>query len=312
MNRILTKKFKNLVLLLIGLFILFFAFRLGYGYTLDVGEAYQETPYFDYFESGKQNYASDKFDKNTTTSNDKMDFEYQSPDLSIDPGSVDQKYEKIAEVKAATASFDSDEEYVRTQVEDFNGIIQYEKKFGNEGERSLQLQVGVPPDNFDSLYLKLITVGVTHFKQIIKNDKTNEYLELNARKASLEKTHASLIEFKEKGGQINEFVNLENRILEIEVELQNLGVNLGDFDESNEFCTMKFALAETKTVAATTVSFYHRCKVALEWTFGSYLKFVSSVFFVFLLAYVFILIAEKRPIKRGIDFVKKISKPEEK
>src|SRR5690606_3515201 len=142
---------------------------------------------------------------------------FSQPEAEFDPiTSTDQKYEKVANVQAESHQFDKDEAYVRKQVDTLGGIIQYEKKYGNDGERKLQLQVGVPPDNFDSLYSIFISVGITHSKEIIKNDKTNEYLELNARKRSLEKTHGSLIEFKEKGGRIEEYVNLENRILEIE------------------------------------------------------------------------------------------------
>ncbi|MEO9532521.1 MAG: DUF4349 domain-containing protein [Crocinitomicaceae bacterium] len=135
---------------------------------------------------------------------------------------------------------------------------------------------------------------------------------MNVRKASLEKTHQSLLEFKEKGGKIDEYVNLENRILEIEVELQNLGVNLGDFDESNEFCTVKFALTETKKAKENTISFYHRCKVALQWAIAWFLWFVSATFFTLLLAYIVIVIAEKKPIKRGIDFIKRLTSSEDK
>ena len=139
----------------------------------------------------------------------------------------------------------------------------------------------------------------------------NEYLELNVRKASLEKTHQSLLEFKEKGGKIDEYVNLENRILEIEVELQNLGVNLGDFDESNEFCTVKFALTETKKAKENTISFYHRCKVALQWAIAWFLKVLSTTFFLLLTAFIIVLLIEKRPLKRLISWVKKFVKPED-
>ena len=309
MNRILTKKFRNLVLILIGIFFLMFAFRLGYGYTLKIEEDQNDYADFDYFESSKDNYATSKYDKMSS----KEDLSFQSPEPDFDGvTTVDQKYEKIAEVKAETHTFDEDEDYVRQQVEDFEGIIQYEKKYGNDGQRKLQLQVGIPPENFDSLYHRLIGVGYTHFKQIVKNDKTNEYLELNARKASLEKTHKSLIEFKEKGGKIDEYVNLENRILEIEVELQNLGVTLGDFDESNEFCTMKFALSETVKAKEKTVSFYHRSKVALEWTIAWYLRIVSTIFFLLFTALIIVVLIEKRPLKRLFAWVKKIIGSEEK
>jgi hypothetical protein len=311
MNRILTKKFRNLVLILIGIFCLMFAFRLGYGYTLKIEEGQSDYADFDYFDSGKQNFASTNYNKGWDKGG-KLDLDYNSSAPDFDGGtSVDQKYEKIAEVKAETHQFDEDEDYVRKQVEDFEGIIQYEKKYGNDGQRKLQLQVGIPPENFDSLYQRLIGVGYTHFKQIVKNDKTNEYLELNARKASLEKTHKSLIEFKEKGGKIDEYVNLENRILEIEVELQNLGVNLGDFDESNEFCTMKFALSETKKATDKTVSFYHRSKVALEWAIAWFLRIISITFFLVFTALIITVLFEKRPLRKLFAWLKKLTSSEE-
>jgi hypothetical protein len=301
MNRIFTKRFRNIVLLLVLLFVVLFLFRLGYGYTLKIEDASKEEVTFDFFESGKQNYASDSkdmgyFDKEGS---------YESPE----PQSTlafDQKYEKIAEVKSESHAFDKDEQYVRGQVEKSNGIIQYEKKYGNDGYRRLQLQIGVPPENFDSLYLQLIGVGITHSKEIIKNDKTNDYLELNARKASLEKTHASLVKFKEVNGRIDEYIALENRILEIEEQLQSLGVNLGDFDKSNEFCTIKFALSEGQQPEKVTISFYHRCKVALEWTGVVYLRIMVGLFFATLGAFVLMLVGEKalifwknRKIKTG-------------
>jgi len=296
MNRIFTKKFRNIVLILIGLFILMFCFRLGYGYTMKVEEVQKEEVNFDNFESTKNNYATDKY------SNDvKWEKDGSSTDYSAAPQSalvVDQKYEKIAEVKSETYEFDKEEKNVRDQITKANGLIQYERKYGNKGKRQLQLQIGVPPENFDSLYSILISIGITHSKEIIKNDKTNDYLELNARKASLEKTLASLILFKDKGGKIDEYINLENRILEIEEQLQTLGVNLGDFDKSNEFCTIKFALSESSAPEKITISFYHRAKVALEWTIAWYLRVISSLFFVMLGAFVLMLIIEKVAVFR--------------
>ena len=286
MNRIFTKKFRNIVLLLIALFILLFIFRLGYGYTLELEEEEKEEVNFGYFEGTKSNYASDKY-SNTVSVKDEVYSEPQGP------MTVDQKYEKIAEVKSETHQFEEDEEKVRKYIEDFNGLIQYERKLGNAGRRQLQFQIGVPPDNFDSLYAKLVGIGIIHSREIIKNDKTNEYLELNARKASLEKTLESLINFKEKGGRIEEYVNLENRILEIEEQLQNLGVNLGDFDKSNEFCTIKFALSESTPPVKITISFYHRVKVALEWTIAMYLPVVTSLFLILLSAFLIVLVSEK-------------------
>jgi hypothetical protein len=83
------------------------------------------------------------------------------------------------------------------------------------------------------------------------------------------------MELKQKGGEIAEFISLNERILETEQQLQNLGVDLGNFNSANEFCTIRFSLYE-KT-APKPISFMHRTKVALEWTLQYYSMFIFSL-----------------------------------
>jgi hypothetical protein len=100
-------------------------------------------------------------------------------------------------------------------------------------------------------------------KSITKTDKTNEYLQLNAKRISLEKTRNSLLDLKGRSGRIDEFIGLENRILEMEAQLQELGVQLGDYDETNEFCSVRFSMIEK---GSSKISMAQRVKVALEWS----------------------------------------------
>jgi len=140
------------------------------------------------------------------------------------------------------------------------------------------------------MYNQLIKIGNVLSKQITKKDKTNEYKELNAKKASLEKIRSSLINLKLKGGKIDEHILLENRILEIEQQLQDLGVSLGSFDSENEFCTIQFSLSEQNT---TKISFSQRITNALEWTVTIHLQLIASLFFMVLFAYLLLLGIEK-------------------
>jgi len=221
MKTFIKKNIKKLVFFLMGLFVLMFAFRLIYGYQT-VNEV-QAPNVFINLESGidfnsRKNYASMKYKVGNTQS----------------PLRIDQKYEKIADIRTYSTKFDSDEAKVRDKVKSFEGLIQFENKSGNTGYRKLDLVIGVPPEHFDAIYQKLIEIGKVQAKQITKTDKTNEYKELNAKKASLEKIRASLIALKEKGGKIEEFMQLENRILDIEQQLQELGVSLGNFDDERK------------------------------------------------------------------------------
>lgn len=203
---------------------------------------------------------------------------------------VDQKYEKIADIKSFTTEFEKEENRIRNQVKDFKGLIQFENKSGNAGYRNLNLIIGIPPESFDSIYNSLIKIGKIQSKQITKTDKTNEYKELNAKKASLEKIRASLIDLKSKGGRIDEYMQLENRILEIEQQLQGLGVSLGNFDDENEFCTVKVLLTEGRV---NEIGIMQRIKVALEWTVKTYMMLMVALTFMSLFAYLLLLSIEK-------------------
>ena len=269
--------------ILSGIFGILFLLRLGYGYTLKISPAEKVGEYLFTENNYKRNYASEKY---FVKSNNKI--------TSIN---VDQKYEKVADIKSNTSKFKPQEQQARQIIEEFNALIQFEQKRGNTGCQSLNLLIGVPPENFDSLYIRLTQIGHISGKQITKKDKTNEYKELNAKKNSLEKTINSLLALKNKGGKIEEFMNLENRILDIERQLQNLGVSLGDFDDENEFCTVKFSLQETKNIS---VSLFHRLKVALEWTVKIYLKVFATLLFITACIYLSLLALEKLKIIQKI------------
>jgi len=276
MKPLLKKELKKTAKVLLSLFVVLFVFRLIYGYQT-VSEPTISNVLHDMVEfsvGARKNYASKKYQLNS----------------GVSPISVDQKYEKVADINTLSTQFDKEEKQIRKEVKDYKGLIQFENKSGNKGHRRLNLVIGIPPENFDSIYNSLIKIGKIQSKQITKTDKTNEYKELNARKASLEKIRSSLIELKAKGGRIDEYMQLENRILDIEQQLQELGVSLGNFDDENEFCTVKVALSEGQLIE---IGIMQRVKVALEWTFKYYALLLVGLSFATLFAYLLLLSIEK-------------------
>ncbi len=248
------------------LFILMFIFRLSYGYLAKQIDA-QTTDYpYDFFASVgdlRKNYASEKI----VTKSD-----MQSPVIITS----NQKFEKTAAIKSKTSDFETDEQKVKKQVKDYEAVIQYEQNLGLKGNREIHLSIGVHPEKFDSFYIDIQKVGIIQAKEVTTIDKTNEYRELNARKVSIEKTLNSLKELQSKNGQIVDFISLNEKILEVEERLQELGVELGNFDSINEFCTVKLSLFEGKK--KQEISFIHRVKVAFEWT----VKYFSILVFTFM------------------------------
>lgn len=174
MKQAFKKRLKKLIFWLILIFVILFVFRIIYGYTKTFEDSPNQTQFFESISNTKRNYAS-------------KEYSVKSNNVNQSAVKVDQKYEKIAEIRSTSSKFDQEEKLTRNKIEKFNAIIQFEQKSGNKGFRNLNLVIGVPPENFDSLYVQLIEIGKIQAKQITKKDKTNEYKELNAKKTIFRK-----------------------------------------------------------------------------------------------------------------------------
>ncbi len=256
-----------------GLFLL----RLGYGYAYP-GDRASGQDEASWVQTALRNYASEKM---------AMKGKADAPVYS-----VDQKYEKVASIQSRTRAFDADERKIRDLTAQFNALIQFEQNYGLPGARRLNLAIGVPPVRFDEMVAGLKAIGQLASVRIDKSDKTNEYKELNAKRVALEKTRAELTKLKTGGGGIEERINLENRLLEIERDIQGTGVRLGEYDQENEFCTIKFGLTESGHAQAG-IPLLTRVKVALEWTIKYYAVLLASLVLAVVLIWLAVLLLER-------------------
>ncbi len=266
-----------------GLFIMLFVFRFIYGYVatdLNNSNDYSDN-FFSSIDNLRKNYASEKMAM-------KGDVQVSSNIAS------NQKFEKTASIKTKTSEFEKDEKTLKAKVKNYTSVIQYEQNLGQKGNRQIHLLIGVNPSLFDSLYNDLQKIGVIKATEITKVDKTNEYRQLNAKKTSIEKTLQNLNDLKSKGGQIADFVALNDKILEIEARAQELGVELGNFDTENEFCTVKLSMYEGAT--EKNISFIYRIKVALEWTIKYFAIIALTTLIIALTVFVLLLIVDKLKI----------------
>lgn len=272
------------------LFLVLFVFRFAYGYfnksSADVDSYVSD--FFSNVENLRKNYASDgkRFKASPTVIREKG-----SPVPASGTVSTNQKYEKTATVRAKTSSFEKEAQRVKAMASDFGGVIQYEQNLGNKGDREMHLLVGIVPEKFDSFYVEIQKIGLVRSMEITKIDKTNEYRQLNAKKLSLEKTLLSLNELKSKGGTIVDYLALNDKILEMENNLQELGVELGNFDTENEFCSIKYSLYEGEVEKKITLM--RRLKVALEWTIKYYFVLVMSSVLLLVSVFLLLLVLDK-------------------
>jgi Domain of unknown function (DUF4349) len=233
--------------------------RLAYGYLVTASsdsDGFIQSDIWGGLSSPRKNYASEKIKGGDV--------------MAAAQTASAQKFEKTATIGSKSNDFERDGSQLRQLIQQYNGVVQYEQNQGQTGHRELHQVIGIAPERFDTFTQRIQLIGQLKHLQVIKVDKTNEYRQLNAKKVSLEKSLASLNEFKSKGGSISDYIQLHEKIVEVEEKMQELGVELGNFDTENEFCTVRFSLLEQPV---KNISFAHRLKVATQWagTYGLYL-----------------------------------------
>ena len=240
-------------------FILTLAGRTAYEYNQPEPQRY----------GGYYNYTSDyeslssSYDRSVrnyaTVKSAKVSDIYGNVDLTID-----QQYEKIADLSAKSNDFEKDENLLYESAGRNKCLIQLEAKTGLPGSRVTSLTLGVRPDDFDGVVKELSDIGTIISTKTTKTDKTAEYKNLLAERATLEKTKESYIALRARGGSLGELMSLEQKIIDVEGMLQSQDVSLSYFNSDEGLCTVNFALSEAGAIQAK--SFARTFVSSAKWT----------------------------------------------
>ena len=196
---------KGIIIYVAG-FTLLFLLRFLFVVSTYEGESVPQTGYFgnvtgesqvvrqsDESSFLKLNYASNKRQVQKTTSKDQ-----------VTTVTIDQKYEKIAQLRSEARDFEKSDKALRDSIVKYRGVIQFERTSGLPGGRSLDITVGVLPELFDTMISEIKKIAELKSIDINIFDKTSEYREIQSKVVSLEKTHDSLRNLRARGGKIEE------------------------------------------------------------------------------------------------------------
>jgi hypothetical protein len=140
-----------------------------------------------------------------------------------------QVYEKTAQITSGTTAFADDEGRIRRAVAAQNARVFSEKASGITPERSLALGISVHPDRFDALLHDLTAVGQLGSINVQQQDRTGEFRRLNAQRQSLKKHQEAILKLRGAGKlTVEEALKLEQKIMEVEKDIQAVGAQLGD------------------------------------------------------------------------------------
>ena len=282
-----TKTIKRIFIILLLSFAVIFILRFLYEFSYYLGSSSGESYVTGgYSPQSSYIYSYDSFTRKSLTSNVATEKQIISGDKGVEIN-YDQKYEMISDIKSSSADFDNDVSKVRQAVDDVKGVVQMEYNGGLEekNNRCLWVSVGVTPGKFDLLVEELKKIGSLTDFSVNKTDKTAEFRAYLAQREALDKTLESYKALKSQGGSIADLLVVEEKIIQTEKEIMEIGVTLGLYDESRSLCTVEFTLGEYSvyTVEPSGIRFYmiaDSAYDALFWTLAVYAGLVLFVLFI--------------------------------
>lgn len=222
-------------------------FFSSYDVNIFVGGSVQSISY----ESPRKNIASEK---------------YVQTDSVGKQVAIDQKYDKTANMAMQSKNFGETNRGIRSLVEAHNAVIQTENLSGLEGTQKLSMTIGVLPDAFDDLVEEIRGIAELRSFTVNKTDKTEEFRSLMAEIETLETSREAYQALQAQGGELQDLIMLQEKLLEIEGSLQAIGARAGLYASENSFCTVNVSLVESSMHTVSVANIMHHAMDSFLWT----------------------------------------------
>jgi Domain of unknown function (DUF4349) len=184
--------------------------------------------------------------------------------------------EKTANLTSGSTAFKEDESAIRAAIKAHQADIFTERYSGIEPGRRWIIEIGVHPDKFDDLLDKLRGVGHLSSITIEQKDRTGEFRKLHAQRQSLKQYLATITALRAgKNASLEDALKLEQKIQDIEKELQSLSVQFGELLGKESYYHVHVTLIEYQPGDRhdRTYSITHRLGDgfvwAIAWWFGA-------------------------------------------
>ena len=165
----------------------------------------------------------------------------------LDQADVDriQVFEKVARLASGTTAFDRDQAALRSALEAHDAVIFNETNGGIAPTRRVSLEIGVHPDKFDALVEDLRGIARLESVGVQQRDRTGEFRRLHAQRQSLKKHLEAVQKLRGTANPtIEDQLKVEQKVQDIERELQTVGVQLGDFVGKDSYYHVYVTLSE--------------------------------------------------------------------
>ena len=220
-----------------------------------------------------------------------------------EPAESKQKLIYTCSMEIQTLTFSETAQKIREVIRQYGGIIESESTVDSNndwywddgakvrGTLSSHLIIRIPTDQYEDFLADIEGTGgkITNRSMDVQNI-TRVYNDQTVYIESLEKQEERLLQMMEQAGTIEEMITVEERLTEVQTQLNQARSRLAEMDTDVAYSTINLSLTEVVKYTDTTVkkTFFERTGKAFSESVSGFLEVMELLLdiFIYLLPYV--------------------------
>ena len=180
-------------------------------------------------------------------------------------------------IKNANVNFETTayEEFVASMtrcVAEFGGYVESSETYGSglynmRDSRSASITARIPASRYDAFLESACSLGAVTFRSESSQDVTMNYVDTESHIRALETEYETLLEILEKAESLEDVIVLQNRISELNYQMDSYKSQLRKYDDLISYCTVYIHVNEVWRETAPegkTLTFGERIGIGLK------------------------------------------------
>lgn len=164
--------------------------------------------------------------------------------VDADLPTLGQKIIKEGDIAFESDSVQRSATSIKNIVAQLNGYTSNENNYNYSNSKSISLTVRVPAQNFEKL-LSEISKGVEEFtsKNISARDVTEQFIDMEARVATMKETEARYTELLKKANSVGEILEIEEQISYLRADIESIEGQLKYLSSQVSYSTLNINIS---------------------------------------------------------------------
>ncbi len=206
--------------------------------------------------------------------------------LSLQADMSDRKLIYTSDITAETKDYDTAKAAVDALISQYNGYLESSSfsgySRGDEREdRSLDYTIRIPAETLSDFLAELENMVRVTYSNTYMQDVTGSYVDTEARLSALRKEESRLLELLEQAENLDEILQLEDRLSNVRYEIESMTSQLQIYDDEIAYSTINLSLRDV-TEYTIRPSFGSRSWEAFTGGWNSFVNVLQGVAIAFL------------------------------